>query len=149
MQTELLRKQFEQQLQLNHFQKELQKSSGNINSLVAQLSAEREGEVKRREEALTGKEREIEQRRARIQERRMEMEARRRKIESETDMIGVLIRDEQGEYERLRADAKRAIETEETAHYTTQIRQSRSQQIEAEVDTKRLKVERERLSTLI
>jgi|LauGreDrversion4_2_1035121.scaffolds.fasta_scaffold276306_2 hypothetical protein len=42
------------------------------------------------------------------------MEARRRKIEAETDMIQGMLRDEQAEYERLRAEAKRAIEMEET-----------------------------------
>lgn len=74
------------------------------------------------------------------------MEARRRKIEAETDMIQGMLRDEQAEYERLRGDAKKAIEMEETDQYTTQIRQSRAAQIEAEVDTKRAKVDRERLS---
>jgi hypothetical protein len=81
---------------------------------VAQLSAEREGEIRRREEAIGGKESEIEARRKRIGERRLEMEARRRKIEAETDMIQGMLRDEQTEYERLRADAKKAIEMEET-----------------------------------
>ena len=90
------------------------------------MSAEREGEIKRREEVLAGKEREIEQRRARIEERRMEMEAKRRKIEGETAIIEAMIRDEQAEYERLRADAKRAIEQEETDQYTTALRASRA-----------------------
>jgi len=112
--------------------------------LVAQLSAERESELRRREEALSGKEKEMEERRKRIAERRLEMEARRRKIEAESDLMSAQIREEQTEYERLRADAKRAIELEETEQYTASIRQSRSAQIEAEVETKRLKVDRER-----
>lgn len=86
---------------------------------MAQLSAEREGEIRRREEVIGAREREVEERRRRIGERRLEMEARRRRVEGESDLIGGMIRDEQGEYERLRADAKRAIEMEETDQYTT------------------------------
>ncbi len=81
-------------MQLNHFQKDLQKSSGSINSLVAQLSAEREGEVRRREEAVGAREREIEERRKRIGERRVEMEARRRRVEGESEMVGAMLREE-------------------------------------------------------
>lgn len=46
-------------MQLNSFQKELQKSSGNINQLVSQLAAEREGELRTREEALERRDREL------------------------------------------------------------------------------------------
>ena len=69
-QHDTLKKQLEQQVQLNTFAQEISKSSGNINSLVSRLSQERESELRRREEMLADREKLFQERKKKLAERK-------------------------------------------------------------------------------
>lgn len=113
------------------------------------MAAEREGELGRREEALERREREIEARRKRVAERRMAVELRRRKIQIESDEVQALGNEEKGEFERVRAEIKRDMEMEEGERHNAEMRESRNATIEAEVETRRTKAERDRVAAAL
>jgi hypothetical protein len=57
--------------------------------------------------------------------------------------------DERAEFERLRTDLLRSMENEEGERHAQEMRESRNHMIEAEVETRRVLAERDRLSTTI
>lgn len=134
-------------MQLNTFSKELQKSSGNINQLVAQLSAEREGDLRRREETIETRDRELGEKRKALAERKLHSEQRRRKIQLEVDDILARQQEEKQDFEKLKGE--NSIEVQEGERHATEMRVSRNHTIEADVDTRRTRTEREKVASTI
>jgi len=62
-QHDSLRKQLQQKVQMNSLAEEISKSSGSINSLVHKMSAEQEGELRRREDEINAREAALAERR--------------------------------------------------------------------------------------
>jgi hypothetical protein len=109
------------------------------------MAAEREGELRKREEMLEQREREVRERRSAIGERKLAIEQRRRKTESEIDDVIRQQQDQKRDFEKLKAEMVRSIEQEEGEAHVQALRESRNRAIEAEVDTRRLKADRERV----
>ena len=82
-QNESLKKQLQQQVQMNSFAQDIQKSSGSINQLVNKMSAEQEGDLKRREDELLRKEKAYQDKKKMLAERRQQIELRKKKLEME------------------------------------------------------------------
>ncbi len=86
-------------MQLNVFGTEVSKSSGSINNLVGKLSAEAEGEMRRRLEAIEKREKALFERKQNLQEQKSQVAQRRRKVETEIGEMRDRENDAKQEYE--------------------------------------------------
>lgn len=77
------------------------------------------------------------------------MEQRKRKLQFEIDEVLKRQQDDKREFERTKLETLQSIEHDEGETHTQAMRESRNRQIEAEVETRRVKQERERMATLI
>lgn len=75
-----MRLQLEQQSKMNSLAEDIQTSSGNINSLVHKLSAQQEGELLKREQALQQREIKLQEKKQAIADRKLQMELKRKKL---------------------------------------------------------------------
>ena len=96
---------------------------------------------------MESRERELAERRKVLMDRRLHCEQRRRKIQVEIDDVQAVSTEERAEFERLRTDLLRSMENEEGERHAQEMRESRNHLIEAEVETRRVLAERDRLST--
>ena len=98
---------------------------------------------------MESRERELAERRKVLMDRRLHCEQRRRKIQVEIDDVQAVSTEERAEFERLRTDLLRSMENEEGERHAQEMRESRNHLIEAEVETRRVLAERDRLSTCL
>lgn len=68
---------------MNKLAEEVNKSSGDINSMVHKLSAEQEGQLRQREANIQQKETALAERRRVFQDKRIQLDQRKRKIRNE------------------------------------------------------------------
>lgn len=113
------------------------------------MSAEREGDLRRREEAIETRDRELVDKRKALAERKLHSEQRRRKIQLEVDEILTRHQEEKQDFEKLKGETLTSIEVDESERHANEIRVSRNHTIEADVDTRRTRTEREKVASTI
>ena len=84
---------------MNKLAEEIQKSSGDINSMVQRLSAEQEGELRLREQQIIIREQNLAERRRAFNEKKLHLEQRQRKLASEFEEVVQRERETTEEYE--------------------------------------------------
>ncbi|CDW83861.1 UNKNOWN [Stylonychia lemnae] len=147
-QHDTLRKQLEQQVQLNTFAQEIQKSSGNISTLVSRLSQERESELKRREDDLVKRDLELMDKKKKLAERKAQVELRKKKLALEMEDINQRQQEQKLIFENEKNDINNDLDKIDAEHQQ-QVRESRNHSIDMEVEIRRTKADRERLTVLI
>ena len=98
-QHDSLRKQLEQKVQINSLAEEINKSSGDIGSLVSRLSTKHEGALKRREDDLAIRNNALADRRRQLASKKLEIEQRRRKLQNENTEMAERERENTSEFE--------------------------------------------------
>lgn len=132
---------------MNSLADEISKSSGNINTLVHRLTAQHEGELKKREEDINMRELALNEKRRQLKDKKAQIEMRQKKIAQEMRELQDREIETKNEYDKEKKEVIKQIDQNETEQ-GSQIRLIRNKIIDTETECKRVIADVERVAQI-